>query len=214
MRGEVARDDGLTLVELLVAMSILAVVMAMVTGSTIFLQRSINETDQRFDDLGQARVAMDATSKWVRSAVTVAPFTQPFFDARADRIDLLTNVDVAGGAAPRRVAIDVVNGDQLRERIWQGTFDVNDEWRQVGTPTTRIIARGVVNTTDLFTYLDADGVDMTNGTTSLTTDERDRIRRIGIDVAVQQDQVLDVPPIELSNVVWVANQFYFDPEDP
>lgn len=205
-------DRGLTLVELLVTISLLTVVMTALTGSVIVLQRVVNETDQRLDDLAQARLAMDASTKWVRSAVTVAPFSSPFLEARADRVDLLANIDVAGGGAPKRVVLQVVNGDELQEQVWDGAFDSDDEWQQSGTPRTRVIARGVTNATALFTFVAEDGTDLTDGTTNLSAADREAIRRVGIDVTVRQDPVLDVGASELRNVVWLPNQFYFDDE--
>lgn len=218
MRTRMDDDRGFTLVELLVTMSILAVVMALVTGSTIFLQRSINQTDQRFDDLGQARVAMDAASKWVRSAITVERAsstidTQPFAEARRSRVDLIANVAVGGASgAPRRVVLDVVNGNQLREQVWRGTINAAGEWGQSGSPTTRILARGLIDSR-LFTFFDADGDELTPaGDTAMSEAACEQIRRVGIAISVQQAPNVDAPPSQLSNRVTLPNQFYFDAE--
>lgn len=206
-------ERGFTLVELMVTMSILSIVMALITGTTIFLQRSINETDQRYDDLGQARVAMDATTKWVRSAITVAPFTQPFSIARRSQVTLLTNVDVGGGTPPRRVDLRVVGG-ALQEQVWAGTINGSGNWQLAGgAPRTRTIARGVTSTQP-FTFFDVDGNDITPANDRvLTPAEMELVRRVGIAVTVQQQPNVDVPPSQLRNRVVLPNQFYFDEEE-
>lgn len=212
IRARAHRDDGFTLVELLVTMSILAVVMMVITSATIFLQRSINETDQRFDDLAQARLAMDAGSKWVRSAITAQPFTQPFTVAQRSQVTLLANIGVAGGTPPQRVELAVVDGG-LRERVWQGTIDSNGDWQQAAAaPRVRVIARGVTSA-EPFTFETADGTDITPADdTPLTAAERDTVRRVGIAITVQQQPNVDIPASELRNTVALPNQFYFDAE--
>jgi len=219
------RDDrGFTLVELLVTMSILSVVMALVTGSAIFLQGSINETDQRFDDLGQTRLAMDATTKWVRSAITVervrtgsttATYTQPFLQARRSAVELMANVRLesgAGSGAPKRVRLDIVNGDELREQVWTGTIHSSGDWRQSGLASSRVVARGLTNT-QLFTYFAEDGTALTPaGDTDLSVAQREQVRRVGIDFAVRQEPNVDVPVSELRSQVTLPNQLYFDTE--
>lgn len=218
MAGRIASDDGFTLVELLVTISILSVVMALMTGSAIFLQRSVNETDQRFDDLGQTRIAMDATSKWLRSAITVdrtgttTEDTQPFLQASRSVADLMANVGIGAGAAPRRIRLDIVNGDELREQIWTGSVNGSGEWQQGALASSRIIARGLTGTW-LFTWFDADGAELTPaGAANLSTADREAVRRVGVDIAVQQAPNVDVPPSQLTNRVTLPNQYYFDAE--
>lgn len=219
------RDDrGFTLVELLVTMSILSVVMALITGSAIFLQRSINETDQRFDDLAQTRLAMDATSKWLRSAITVdrvrtgastVTYTQPFVQARRSAVELMANVRLdsgVGAGAPKRVRLDIVNGDELREQVWAGTINASGVWQQSGLTSSRIVARGLTNA-QLFTFFTDDGTELTPaGDTDLTVAQREQVRRVGIDIAVQQEPNVDVPVSELRSRVTLPNQLYFDAE--
>ena len=220
------RDDrGFTLVELLVTMSILSVVMALITGSTIFLQRSINETDQRFDDLAQTRLAMDATTKWVRSAITVervrtagtttVSYTQPFLQARRSAVEFMANVGLDSGVgadAPKRIRLDIVNGDELRAQVWIGTVNADGEWQQSGLASSRIIARGLTNTR-MFTFFTEDGTALTPaGDTDLSFAQREQVRRVGIDIAVQQAPNVDVPVSEMRNRVTLPNQLYFDTE--
>lgn len=220
MARRLHNDDGFTLVELLVTMSILSVVMALATGSTIFLQRSINETDQRFDDLGQARLAMDATTKWLRTAVTVdrtgttTDDTQPFLQARRTSVDFMANIGLTSGTgAPLRFRIEVVNGDELREQRWTGTINGSGQWQQQsGTARTRIIARGLSNP-QMFTFFADDGTELTPaGNTDLSIVQREAVRRVGINISVQQEPGVDVPLSQLRNQITLPNQFYVDTE--
>ena len=216
MRRSLRDDRGFTLVELLVTMSILSVVMALITGSVIFLQRSINETDQRLDDLAQSRLAMDATTMWLRGAVTIAGDSttggrQPFTLTQRRRVDFFSNVrttDASGDPAPQRVRLEVINGGQLQERVWSGRIIANGSWVQTGAPRTRIIARGISDDQP-FTYFDADANEITPSSEgNLSQAQREAVRYVGINVVVQQDPGVDVPPSQLSSRVALPNLFY------
>jgi prepilin-type N-terminal cleavage/methylation domain-containing protein len=213
-------ERGFTLVELLVTMGILSVVMMLVTGSAIFLQRSVRETDQRFNDLAQARLAMDATSKWLRGAVTVerndtsGADVNPFTEAMRRRVDLMTNITTGNpNDAPQRVRLEVTGQNTLQEQVWPGRINTDGTWTQVGAARSRVVARGLVNTQP-FTYFDAAGNDITPaGTANLTEAERETVRYVGINFAVQRAPAVDVPAAQLSNRVALPNQFYFDAEE-
>jgi prepilin-type N-terminal cleavage/methylation domain-containing protein len=213
------RDDrGFSLVELLVTMSLLSVVMALITGSAIFLQRSLNATDQRLGDLAQARLAMDASTKWLRSAVTVGRTdttedTQPFTQASRTSVDFMANVGLSGApGVPQRVELRVVNGNELREQVWRGVITAGGEWQPSGTSRTRIVARGLTDPA-LFTFFDAAGTELTpTGTANMTVVDRARIRRVGIAINVQRVPAPNVPQSQLRNRLTLPNQYYFDAE--
>lgn len=204
-------ERGFTLVELLVTMAVLSVVIALITGSAIFLQRNIRETDQRFDDLAQARLAMDASSRWLRTAITVPPYTQPFIEARPGQIEFLANVRVGGAsAAPKQVRLRVVNG-ALEERVYDGTINASGQWvQQAGSVRTRTVARGVTNGTAMFRFFDVDGVELTNGSSNLTETQRSAVRRVAVAFTIRQQPGINTPASQLANRVTLPNQYYFD----
>jgi prepilin-type N-terminal cleavage/methylation domain-containing protein len=214
-------ERGFTLVELLVTMGVLSIVMALITGSAIFLQRSVRQTEQRFDDLAQARLAMDATSKWLRGAVTIErgdtseSDRDPFTQAMRRRVDFITSVTTGNTAddAPQRVRLEVTNQEELEERVWPGRVNANGIWTQAGGPRSRIIARGLVDG-EPFSFFDAEGNEITPaGEGNLTQAEREAIRYVGINIVVQQEPAVDTPAAQLNSRVALPNQFYFDAED-
>jgi prepilin-type N-terminal cleavage/methylation domain-containing protein len=220
MRGRLDDERGFTLVELLVTMSILALAMALITGSAIFLQRAVRQTQQRLDDLAQARLAMDATTMWLRGAVTAersdtAEDRQPFTLTQRRRVDFLSNVratDASGDPAPQRVRLEVTPAGELEERVWPGRINAAGQWTQAGGPRTRIIARGIAEEHP-FTFFDADGNEITpTSEGNLTQAEREAVRYVGVNVVVQQSPGVDVPPSQLSSRVGLPNQFFYDVE--
>lgn len=206
-------DRGVTLVELMVTITILAVVMLAMATAAILIQRSANETDQRFDDLAQARLAMDATTRWLRGATTIPPRSDPFWVARRDEVEFISDVAGVGDADPERVELKVVNGDELRERVWVGDIRPNGRWRSVGAPRDRIVARGVTNGDQLFRFYDPDGAELDPGSGNLHQDLRELVFRVEVDYEVQQAPNLDVAPAELTNTVRLPNQSFLDHED-
>jgi hypothetical protein len=167
-------------------------------------------------DLAQARLAMDASTKWLRSAVTVGRTdttedTQPFTQASRTRVDFMANVGVSGASGvPQRVELEVVNGDELQEQVWRGVITASGEWQPSGASRTRIVARGLMDP-ELFTFFDDAGTELTPaGTANMSVADRERIRRVGVDLSVQRAPALDVPPSQLRNQLTLPNQYYFD----
>lgn len=72
LRGRLARDDGFTLVELLVVMILLSLIGALVVSWVVTTQRQTAGTQVRLNDIDQARIGMDAITKTLRTAVEPA----------------------------------------------------------------------------------------------------------------------------------------------
>ena len=210
------REEGFTLVELLVTISILALVMGAVTTAVVATQRTVRETDQRYTDLGEARVAMNATSRNVRTAIRLNPGDPAFIDAGPEHLEFYANVDVGAGD-PKRVRLDV-QGDDLLETVEDGTVGSGAganpvrTWTGDGAPRTRTIARNLTNPTDgepLFEYF-AQGASTpfaTPGDQLPAADQGD-VRQVRIELRVDSDAVPDVAETVLANRVRIPN-FYF-----
>jgi hypothetical protein len=125
----------------------------------------------------------------------------------------MANVGLSGVAgAPQRVELQVVNGDELQERVWRGVITGGGEWQPSGVTRTRIVARGLTST-QLFRFFDDAGTELTPaGTANMPVANRARIRRVGVDLSVQQAPAFDVPPSQLRNQLTLPNQYYFDDE--
>jgi len=71
-------DSGMTLIELLVAMTVLAVVAAISTRATIMIARSVTTATQSADAVGEVRLALGSIERQVRSGnVMFSPAGEP-----------------------------------------------------------------------------------------------------------------------------------------
>jgi len=125
-----ASDDGFTIVELTVTVSIFAIVIAALLGIFISVQRSQAYVTDRSESMDGLRIAMDRVSKEVRQATAVT-------SQSTTAISMTTFV---GGSA--EALTWSVSGGELRR---------TDEWG-----LTQIVLRDVTNT-DVFTYTPATG---------------------------------------------------------
>ena len=211
-------EDGFTLVELLVTVAILALVMGATTTAIISTQRTVRETDQRYTDLGEARVAMDAAGRLVRTAIRLNPRDPAFVSAGPYALAFYANVDVAT-EDPKQVILQV-QGDDLIETVTEGDIiagvDANGEprrnWRAIGTPRTRTIARNLTNSAQgepVFEYY-AQGAAQplaTPGGTLPAPDQVD-VRHVRIELRIDSDAAPGVRETVLVNRLRIPN-FYF-----
>ncbi len=71
-------QDGVTLVELVVVISIMSVVLTFVTKTFIVMENASAGENLRLQNLDEARTLMDDVSKDVRTAARMTPTTSPF----------------------------------------------------------------------------------------------------------------------------------------
>lgn len=217
--GKLRGDGGFSLSELLVTMTLLSVVLSIAVTSFIVLHRAIDETDQRFDDLGVARVVMDATTKSLRAAVAVGQCDHPFGLARPDAVLVTSNVDVAAGNPARRVHFERTADDALIQTFLSGDVDGDGDidgdgdcddadWFGGSVTSQRMLvpAGGVAEFT--ITYFDHTGTVLTNGDADLSATDKAEVLRVEIDIAVRQEPRGDVAAAHLRNRVWLPNRYY------
>jgi prepilin-type N-terminal cleavage/methylation domain-containing protein len=137
-------QDGMTLVELLVAMSILSIVLLVMTTTLTTIQRAVVEEDVRIRLNDQARLAVQAIDRVVRSGNILY---DPVDEAGNDPYDpaatgylfrIYTQAEQQPGQDPR-CALWLVNDDQqLLYRTWPVLDpDAATDWR--------IVVEGIVN---------------------------------------------------------------------
>ena len=156
-------DAGFSLAELLVTMMLIGVLMGFVLTTTTNLFKSTTDTTVRSDSLQDGQVAMDAMSKWIRTAVDVRGATgasSRYTEATPSRLTFFA----ATGDETTRITFFVRNGDLVQETVLPNapSTDPNvsyDLTTATFTPgrarTERVLARGVRNPTDLFAYIPA-----------------------------------------------------------
>jgi len=71
-------EDGVTLVELVVVVSVMSVILAFVTQTMITMENAATGASLRLQNLDEARTLMDDVSKDIRTATRISPTTSPF----------------------------------------------------------------------------------------------------------------------------------------
>jgi uncharacterized protein (TIGR02599 family) len=129
-------DEGLTLVELLVAMMILGIVMTVMTSVLISIQRAVVTQDNRSTNLDQARLALQTIDRQVRSGNLLY---NPNIESPAYfQIRIYTQSNAPTYGAARCVVWQINSSQQLITRSWPANQpDLATGWY--------IAATGVVN---------------------------------------------------------------------
>lgn len=185
-----SRQEGFSLVEVLIATSLMLVVMSAVFGVWLGLTRTYAFTEDDISAQQQARMAMAEMVEYIRTARL--PETVPSLaldtvitEAEPFSITVWTDTDRDGTHALQLVRFRV-SPDPLAPQAAGTSFEL---WRETGdsetglfiNPPVRLVSSNVANDSasfPLFTYLDALG--------SETTD-LGRIRRVRIDLRIDVD---------------------------
>lgn len=107
------RDDGFSLVELMVVLLLSGIVLGVAANALVQSQRTVSGTFQRQADLGEARNAVDAASADLR---TMTPLGGTYLlTATAREVSFFARRDVPIGRGPVRITLRVEsNGDLVR----------------------------------------------------------------------------------------------------
>lgn len=147
------RDDGLTLVELLVVMLLMGILGSMVATTFVVMQRTSRETDALLGAIGEARIASNAMTKTLRTAVR-GTSTDPLLRVATDR-EVRFLSDVKGRTEPELIAL-VVEGDEIVQLRWQADPGSGPAWTFSGDPVRRSLLANIPTDTVVFTYRDLD----------------------------------------------------------
>lgn len=154
------REDsqaGITMVEMAVVVALLGLVLTMAMQGVLSYQRATASADTRQDNLDQARTVMAVLSKDLRTATAFTAMT-------ATDVTFTGLLNTAATAPANRLRLWVDSGGVLREAVTPPDDPNASPLTYTGSPTTRIVGRGLVSTSGLLSYRDsADAV-----TTSLT----------------------------------------------
>lgn len=112
-RRPAAREDGFTLVELMVVVVLAGIVIGIAADALIQSQRTVSDTFQRQADLGEARIAVDAASADLRTLTPLGGTV--LLAATAREVQFFARRDLPDGQGPVRIRIRLEdNGDLVR----------------------------------------------------------------------------------------------------
>lgn len=184
-------DRGITMSELLVAMSLFTVLLVIVGGTFVSITRATTFAAARDQNTRSAQNGMNELSRKLRAAadnpVANAADTPAFSAAAADALTVSTLVATGRDAVPQLASFSVTGGT-LVETVTAGravgTYFVFD-----GARSSSRLVDGVdptpSGTSPLFSYFDSTGTELVPPTPAgLTADQRGRISTVTVTLSV------------------------------
>lgn len=218
MRPRSSRSDaGLTLLELLVAMGVSSILIALV--ATVFVTTSRVFTDQEgaTDSARMASTAMNEVTRVVRAGTELPESgktanTPVFAYAGAEKIEMAAFIDAESSKdpAPVKVSFGRNSANELVETRWAADRYLKIYWKFRDSPASaRTIARSLLapdKTRPLFRYFDKDGAALTPAAgASLSEDQRRNIASVQITMQVQANGSGRTAPVAIQNMVGLPN---------
>lgn len=201
------RDQGLSLVELLVAMGVLSIVMVVVTNLFITVSTATQSANAARSAMGQASNAMDELTRVIRMGTPnpVAGNSAPDPAIMAGTAGGLTVISYVDSneltPKPTKVEFSLTAGvlQEKRTAVASGSLAVF-----TGPETTRVVATGL--TSVVFGYADADGAAITPSTFA----QRALVRTVTVTVTAPNTTGRVSDPIVLTSTVLLTNSALAD----
>jgi type II secretory pathway pseudopilin PulG len=189
MTGTRDGQAGVTVVEMTVVIGLLGLVLAMAMHGLAAYQRAAAASDTRLQNLAEARTVMAVLTRDLRTATT-------FSAIAATDVTFLGHLNTAAGAPAERVRLYVDAQGVAREAVTPPDNPNASPVTYTGTPRTRVLGRGLVNTGSLFSFRD---------TTDTPTSSLAAVRSVVINLSVDLPSGAPVPPTVLSSRVFLPN---------
>jgi type II secretory pathway pseudopilin PulG len=190
--AQVARREGqagITVVEMTVVIGLLGLVLAVAFQSVAAYQRAAAASDSRQQNLDQARTVMAVLTRDLRTA-------RSFSALAAGDVTFLGLLNTGATAPPNRIRLYVDAQGVLREAITPPNNPNASPVTYTGTPTTRVVGNGLVNTGGLLSFRDsADNV----------TADPTEVTSVVVTLSVDLPSGAPVPPTVLSSRVFLPN---------
>jgi type II secretory pathway pseudopilin PulG len=182
---------GITMIEMAVVVALLGLVLTMAFQGLISYQRAAASADTRQQNLDQARIVMAVVTKDLRTATEFSSI------AGAD-VTFTGLLNTAATAPANQLRLYVDGGGVLREAVTPPDDPNDSPLTYTGTPTTRIVGRGLVSTSGLLSYRDS-----TDAVTTTTTAVASVVVTVSVDLPSLSGA--DVPPTVLTSRVFLPN---------
>ncbi|WP_431804006.1 PilW family protein [Microbacterium sp. bgisy203] len=216
-RSQNRRDSGLTLIELLVAMGVSSILIALVATMFVTTSRAFSDQEGATESARMASTAMNEVTRIVRAGTELPEagktLNLPVFTfAGAEKIDMAAFIDAESSVdpAPVRVSFTRNAANELVETRWAAYRSGKIYWKfQSAASSSRTIARSLLapdSSRPLFRYFDKDGNALTPAAgASLTEDQRRNIASVQISMQVQANGSGRTAPVAIQNVVGLPN---------
>ncbi|KPG86987.1 type II secretion system protein J [Frigoribacterium sp. RIT-PI-h] len=214
--GDVRRDAGLSLAELLVAMMVFGIIVAVVTTTFISLTKATAQARGVDANTRVASNVMNEVSRVVRAARTIptpgGTEATSFSLATTESLTLTTAVNGADSltTVPRKVTFGVAADRSLVEMTVVGTPLKTDFWQFVSTPTKRTLGGSVVapasSDAPLFTYYDFTGAVLTpDSGGALSATQLPAIAAVQVSVTIDRTATASSQAVTLQTTVSLSN---------
>lgn len=180
---------GITVIEMTVVIALLGLVLAMALQGLTAYQRAAAAADVRQRNLDEARVVMAVLTRDLRTATA-------FTATSATDVTFTGLLNTGATAPPNQLRLYVDGSGVLREAVTPPDDPNASPVTYTGTPTTRVVGRGLVDTSTLLSFRDSSDT----ATTSLTA-----ATSVVITLSVDLPSAAAVPPTVLSSRVFLPN---------
>jgi len=213
VRGE-RREDGLTLIELLVAMGLFAVLLAIVGGTFYSITRATTFAAARDQNSRNTSNAMNEIVRKVRAAAdnprVGASDSPAFISAGRSSVQFTTLVATGRDAVPQQVSFSVSADGVLTEKVVAGTTTDNAYYTFSGAGSTSTIASSIevpdASGTPVFQYLDvASNVLPPNAAGAIPADQIGQIAFVQVTLRLSSTASTLKNGITLQNTIGLPN---------
>jgi prepilin-type N-terminal cleavage/methylation domain-containing protein len=186
------RDQaGVTMVEMAVVVALLGLVLTMAFQGLISYQRATASADTRQQNLDQARIVMAVLTKDLRTATEFSAMT-------TSDVTFTGLLNTAATAPPNQLRLYADAGGVLREAVTPPDDPNASPLTYTGTPTTRVVGRGLVSTSGLLSFRDS-----SDAVTTTLTAVTSVVVTVSVDLPSQSGA--EVPPTVLTSRVFLPN---------
>ncbi len=217
IRRALAREHGMSLVELIVAMGVFSLLIVLVVSMYVSSARSYNDQSGAMSNSRLASVAMNEVTRIVRAGTEIpvhgSAVNDPVFTyAGAERLVMHSFIDAGTSTDPPPLRIEFSRNaaNELVETRWTAYHVYSTYWAFNTTSTyVRTIARSLLppdSSVPLFRYYNKDGTLLTPASgASLTTAQIRNVASVRVTMQVQADRSGRVAPVTIQNLVGLPN---------
>jgi prepilin-type N-terminal cleavage/methylation domain-containing protein len=214
-RAAHARDAGLTLIELLVAIALTTVIMGLAVSLFVAATHSVSLSQSIDDGTRQGSNGMNQVARMLRAA-TPDPLASPIvggqqsdpaiISAGAQVIRFFAYVNLSGGESPVMVSYDATSGTLVETQYAATTAvaGVNGHWAFTypNATASRKLCNSIPSSTTVFRYFDKTGTELLPA--NLTTwQQLATITSVKVTITIQPTGAASA--VTLTNTIGMAN---------